>query len=375
MSPGELAGIERVQPPIDDEGVSRTSRGPWPRDAATAHPYRPSAGRHRARPARRSTSLDSERRGPRDAWLSRRLAELTEDERALLRCRRRPCSTSWPSRRPGGRRPRRHLTLAPDSSCRCSVDRNVPIACPGRSVELSPGEATRLAHRDLDAAGRPGLACSQAHQLWYRARHRHRAAVPALVAVRTVGRRCSRTATYKRKRSLATSQTGLALVALILSACSDVTGIVQYWQVLVLACSLVSSPTPIHPVRQGRSPIEMVGPDDLTNAVGVHRSTIFNSARIRGPAVAGVMITAVGTGWAFVAQRHIRASQCWPAWPDAPQRSCARRPAIDRVRGQLRRWAAATCGNRQDLLLTMIFGVRRVWHVRPELPDHDRVTR
>jgi MFS family permease len=44
----------------------------------------------------------------------------------------------------------------------------------------------------------------------------------------------------------------------------------------------------------------MVGREELANAVAIN-STIFNAGRIIGPAVAGVMITAVGTGWAFLA--------------------------------------------------------------------------
>jgi MFS family permease len=46
--------------------------------------------------------------------------------------------------------------------------------------------------------------------------------------------------------------------------------------------------------------VEMVGPDDLPNAVSLNSAT-FNSARIIGPALAGIGITAVGTGWVFLA--------------------------------------------------------------------------
>ena len=60
-----------------------------------------------ARPA--STLLDSERRS-RDAWLSRRLADLTPEERALLLPSSR-CSTSWPSSDGG-----RHLACYPPRS-------------------------------------------------------------------------------------------------------------------------------------------------------------------------------------------------------------------------------------------------------------------
>src|SRR5205085_2247221 len=52
------------------------------------------------------------------------------------------------------------------------------------------------------------------------------------------------------------------------------------------------------PVRQSFA-VEMVGADELPNAIGLN-SVTFNAARIVGPAIAGVMISAVGTGWVFV---------------------------------------------------------------------------
>ena len=45
--------------------------------------------------------------------------------------------------------------------------------------------------------------------------------------------------------------------------------------------------------------VEMVGPNDLSNAVALN-SAIFNTARIVGPAVAGVLIAAIGTGRVFI---------------------------------------------------------------------------
>ena len=154
---------------------------------------------------------------------------------------------------------------------------------------------------------------------------------------------------YDKRKLLLATQTGLALVALILGVL-DVTGIVQYWQVLVLALALGLVSAIDSPVRQSFV-VEMVGPQDLTNAVGLN-STIFNSARILGPAVAGVMITAIGTGWAFVANALssiavltglalMRPSELRPS------------PAIDRIRGQLRA-GLLYVRHRQDLLLTMI---------------------
>ena len=43
----------------------------------------------------------------------------------------------------------------------------------------------------------------------------------------------------------------------------------------------------------------LVGNDDLANAVALN-SASFNSARLIGPAVAGVLIAAIGSGWVFI---------------------------------------------------------------------------
>ena len=44
--------------------------------------------------------------------------------------------------------------------------------------------------------------------------------------------------------------------------------------------------------------VDMVGRDDLTNAIGLN-SAIFNSARLIGPALGGIVIGVVGTAWCF----------------------------------------------------------------------------
>jgi len=154
---------------------------------------------------------------------------------------------------------------------------------------------------------------------------------------------------YDKRKLLLATRSGLALVALILGVL-DVTGIVQYWQVLVLALALGLVSAIDSPVRQSFV-VEMVGPDDLTNAVGLN-STIFNSARILGPAVAGVMITAIGTGWAFVANgiSSIAVLTGLALMRPAELRPS---PAIDRIRGQLRA-GLHYVRQRQDLLLTMV---------------------
>ncbi|WP_058045818.1 MFS transporter [Streptomyces roseifaciens] len=86
--------------------------------------------------------------------------------------------------------------------------------------------------------------------------------------------------------------TGLALAVLTLS------GHVQVWHVYLTAFALGLVTVVDNPARQAFV-VEMVGPADLRNAVSLN-SANFQSARLVGPAVAGVLITAVGSGWAFL---------------------------------------------------------------------------
>ncbi|MFI8997083.1 MFS transporter [Streptomyces sp. NPDC053542] len=100
----------------------------------------------------------------------------------------------------------------------------------------------------------------------------------------------------KRKLLLLTQSamglTGLALAVLTL------TGQVQVWHVYLVAFLLGLVTVVDNPARQSFVS-EMVGPDDIRNAVSLN-SANFQSARLVGPAVAGVLITAVGSGWAFM---------------------------------------------------------------------------
>jgi MFS family permease len=100
----------------------------------------------------------------------------------------------------------------------------------------------------------------------------------------------------KRKLMLGT-QGGLGLAALVLGVL-DLTGVVALWHVLVLAGVVGMFSALDAPIRQAFV-VEMVGPDDLPNAVALN-STSFNLARIIGPAIAGVVISVFGTGWAFL---------------------------------------------------------------------------
>lgn len=77
-----------------------------------------------------------------------------------------------------------------------------------------------------------------------------------------------------------------------------VTGFVDLWHVFLLAGTLGLSNAIDGPVRQSFT-TEIVGPDDLPNAVSLN-SANFNAGRLIGPAVSGGLIAAFGTGPSFL---------------------------------------------------------------------------
>ena len=75
-------------------------------------------------------------------------------------------------------------------------------------------------------------------------------------------------------------------------------GVVALWHVFLLAFALGVSTAIDGPVRQSFTN-EVVGPDDLPNAVSLN-SANFNAGRLIGPAVSGFLIAAFGTGPSFL---------------------------------------------------------------------------
>jgi MFS family permease len=105
-----------------------------------------------------------------------------------------------------------------------------------------------------------------------------------------------------KHRLLQLTNLGMAVPALVLGLLA-VTGHAEIWHVYILAFLLGTAAVFDAPARQSFVS-EIVEPDDLTNAVGLN-SASFNAARLVGPAVAGVMIAALGggataTGWVIL---------------------------------------------------------------------------
>ena len=102
---------------------------------------------------------------------------------------------------------------------------------------------------------------------------------------------------YDKRRLLFVVQCGLGGCALLLGLL-DVSGVVTLTQVYALCVGLGCFSAIDAPVRQSFAG-EMVGQGALTNAVALN-SAMFNAARIVGPAIAGLLVAAIGTGWVFL---------------------------------------------------------------------------
>jgi MFS family permease len=101
-----------------------------------------------------------------------------------------------------------------------------------------------------------------------------------------------------RRKLLFVTQGAMGLLALGLGLLT-VLGAVQLWQVYAFALLLGCASAFDAPARQ-TFVSELVGTADLSNAVALN-STSFQAARMLGPAAAGLLISAIGTGWVFLA--------------------------------------------------------------------------
>jgi MFS family permease len=101
---------------------------------------------------------------------------------------------------------------------------------------------------------------------------------------------------WDRKRIILTAQVASMLLAFLLAGLT-LFGVIQVWHVLVLAALLGIVNAFDMPARQAFV-LDLVGREDLFSAVALNSFT-FNGARVVGPAVAGVLVAALGEGWCF----------------------------------------------------------------------------
>lgn len=101
---------------------------------------------------------------------------------------------------------------------------------------------------------------------------------------------------YNRHRGVIVTQTCSMVLAFVLAVLTLTHGI-RVWHLIVIAFLVGIVNAFDVPIRQAFF-VHMVGKDDLPNAIALN-SSIFNGARVIGPAVAGFTIVLVGEGWCF----------------------------------------------------------------------------
>jgi MFS family permease len=101
-----------------------------------------------------------------------------------------------------------------------------------------------------------------------------------------------------RQHVVIATQTASMLLAFVLAALT-LSGKIQVWHIFVLASLLGVVNAFDIPGRQSFL-VDMVGKEDLMNAIALN-SSMFNGARVIGPAVAGILVAKLGEGWCFFA--------------------------------------------------------------------------
>lgn len=99
-----------------------------------------------------------------------------------------------------------------------------------------------------------------------------------------------------RQRVVIATQTASMILAFILAALT-LTHKVTVREIFVLAAGLGVVNAFDIPGRQSFI-VDMVGKEDLMNAIALN-SSMFNAARVIGPAVAGILVARLGEGWCF----------------------------------------------------------------------------
>jgi MFS family permease len=101
-----------------------------------------------------------------------------------------------------------------------------------------------------------------------------------------------------RQRVVIATQSVSMVLACILAVLT-LMRVVTVWEIIVLAASLGIVNAFDIPARQAFLG-DMVGREDMMNAIALN-SSMFNGARVIGPAVAGILVAWIGEGWCFFA--------------------------------------------------------------------------
>jgi len=101
---------------------------------------------------------------------------------------------------------------------------------------------------------------------------------------------------YDRHRGVIVTQTVSMILAFVLAGLTRA-NLINKWELIVIAFLVGIVNAFDVPIRQAFL-VQMVGKEDLPNAIALN-SSIFNGARVVGPAIAGFAIAWVGAGWCF----------------------------------------------------------------------------
>lgn len=105
---------------------------------------------------------------------------------------------------------------------------------------------------------------------------------------------------YNRHRGVIATQTASMILAFVLAALmlsGNIQGWHGAWVVIAIAFMLGTVNAFDVPIRQAFL-VQMVGKEDLPNAIALN-SSIFNGARVVGPAIGALTVAWVGEGWCF----------------------------------------------------------------------------
>jgi MFS family permease len=101
---------------------------------------------------------------------------------------------------------------------------------------------------------------------------------------------------YNRLYGVIVTQTVSMILAFVLAAL-QLTHILREWEIILIAFLVGIVNAFDVPIRQSLF-VQLVGKEDLPNAIALN-SSIFNGARVVGPAIAGFAIAWIGEGWCF----------------------------------------------------------------------------
>jgi len=101
---------------------------------------------------------------------------------------------------------------------------------------------------------------------------------------------------FNRHRGVIWTQSAALILSLVLAALT-LLHVVHVWQIILIGFMAGVVSAFDVPIRQAFL-VQMVGKEDLPNAIALN-SSIFNGARVVGPAIAGFAIAWFGEGWCF----------------------------------------------------------------------------